>query len=86
MEDYLFKLFVIENSPECAHAIKNINFILEKYLKGKSKLEIIDISKQSNIAKEENIFMVPLLIKKFPLPEERFIGDLSDSKKILAIL
>ena len=86
MDMYNFKLFVVENSPECSHAIKNITIILEKYLMGRSKLEIIDITKQPDIAIEENIFIVPLLIKKFPLPEERFIGDLSDSKRLIESL
>jgi len=35
------------------------------------------------LAVTEDIIAIPVLIKKFPLPEERLIGDLSDIKKVL---
>jgi len=35
------------------------------------------------LAKGEQIIAAPTLIKKLPLPLRRFIGDLSDSERIL---
>lgn len=82
-EKYVFQLFVISNSPVSEKAIKNIKAICEKYLSGRYELEIIDIYKQTALAVKENIIIVPLLIKKFPLPEERITGDLSDTESII---
>src|ERR1035437_2839877 len=73
VEKYVFQLFVTDNSPSSARAIKNMNTICEKYLKGRYELKIIDINKQPDFALTENIIAIPVLIKKFPLPEERVI-------------
>lgn len=80
---YVFQLFVMSNSSVSEKAIKNIKAIFEKYLSGRYELEIIDIYKQPTLAVKENIIMVPVLIKKFPLPEERVTGDMSDTASII---
>lgn len=83
VKKYVLKLFVTGISPNSARAVVNINSICEKYLKDRCDLEIIDIYQQPDLALTENIIAVPILIKKFPLPEERVIGDLSDTKRVL---
>lgn len=82
-EKYILKLFVTGILPNSARAVVNIKAICEKYLKDRYDLEIIDIYQQPSLALSENIIAVPVLIKKFPLPEERLIGDLSDIEKVL---
>jgi circadian clock protein KaiB len=85
-EKYILKLFVTGNLPNSSRAILNINAICEKHLKGRYELEIIDIYQQPSLALIEDIIVVPILIKKFPLPEERLIGDLSDTENVLKVL
>ncbi len=80
---YFLRLFVAGILPNSTHAIINCKAICEKYLKGRYELEVIDIYQQPDLALEENIIAVPVLIKKHPFPEERVIGDLSDTKKVL---
>jgi circadian clock protein KaiB len=82
-ETYILRLFVTGILPNSTRAIKNVNTICEKYLKGRYELEIIDIYQQPSLALTEDIIAVPVLIKKYPLPEERMIGDLSDVDKVL---
>jgi len=82
-QKYILKLFVTGILPNSTRAIKNINVICEQYLKGQYEIEIIDIFQQPAIALTEEIIAVPVLIKKFPLPEVRMIGDLSDTDKVL---
>lgn len=82
-ETYILRLFITGILPNSARAIKNVNAICEQYLKGRYELEIIDIYQQPALAITEEIIAVPVLIKKFPLPEERMIGDLSDIEKVL---
>ena len=80
---YVLRLFVTGMLPNSARAVVNIKAICETYLKGRYELEIIDIYQQPDLALTEEIIAIPLLIKKFPLPEERLIGDLSDIEKVL---
>jgi circadian clock protein KaiB len=82
-EKYLLRLFITGILPNSARAVVNSKAICEKYLKGRYKLEIIDIYQQPALALTEDIIAVPVLIKKFPLPEERIIGDMSDPAEVL---
>lgn len=80
---YILRLFVTGILPNSARAIKNINAICDKYLKGRYELDIIDIYQQPSLALTEEIIAVPVLIKKFPFPERRLIGDLSNLETVL---
>jgi circadian clock protein KaiB len=82
-ETYFFKLFVTGASPNSTRAITNIKSICETKLVGRYELEIIDVYQQPLMAESEQIIALPLLVKKMPLPERRFIGDLSDTEKVL---
>ena len=82
-EKYILKLFIIGDQPNSARAVINIKTICEKHLKGRYELDIIDLYKQPDLALSEDIIAVPVLIKKFPLPEVKLIGDLSDTKSVL---
>lgn len=82
-EKFILKLFVTGILTNSTRAIVNVKAICEEHLQDNYELEIIDIYQQPELALEENIIAIPVLIKKFPLPEERVIGDLSDTEKVL---
>ena len=84
--DYVFRLFVSGLLQNSIRAIKNLNQICEEHLKGNYELEIIDIYQQPDLAKSEQIIVIPVMIIKYPLPERRVIGDLSDTDVVLEIL
>ena len=80
---YVLKLYITGSTPRSTKAIMNIRRICEEHLKGRYELNIIDIFQQPVLAKGEQIIAAPTLIKKLPLPLRRFIGDMSDTDKIL---
>jgi circadian clock protein KaiB len=82
-ETFSLRLFVAGASSISVRAITNLRLILEDNLKDRYELEIIDIHQQPLLVKAENIFAVPLLIKKQPLPLKRLVGDMSDKAKVL---
>jgi len=61
----------------------NIRKICEEHLQGRYDLEVVDISQRPMLAEGEQIIAAPTLIKKLPLPLRRFIGDLSQTERIL---
>ena len=61
----------------------NIKEICEEHLRGRYDLQVIDVYQHPTLAKGEQIIAAPTLIKKLPLPLRRFIGDMSDTEKIL---
>ena len=82
-EKYVLRLYVAGLTPRSQMAIKNIKKICEEHLKGRYDLEVIDVYQKPVLAKGEQIIAAPTLIRKLPLPLRRFIGDLSDSERIL---
>ncbi len=80
---YLLRLYVTGTTPRSVMAIENIKRICEKHLKGRYRLKIIDIYQQPELAAKEQLVVAPTLIRKLPLPLRTFIGDLSQTEKIL---
>ena len=82
-KNYVLRLYITGLTTRSMRAIANIKEICESNLKGSYQLEVIDIYKNPSLAKGEQIIASPTLIKKLPLPLRRFIGDLSDTERIL---
>ena len=82
-EHYELKLYVTGTSARSGQAIANVRSLCEEYLAGRYDLEVIDIYQQPGVAATEQIIAAPTLIKKFPAPTRRMIGDLSNPDKIL---
>ena len=82
-DKYILHLFVTGILPHSVNAIKNIKAICELNIKGRYELNIIDIYQQPDLALAEEIIAIPVLIKKFPLPEESLVGDMSDTENVL---
>jgi len=80
---YMLRLYINGATLKSTLAVKNIKRICEHHLNGKYDLEIIDIYKHVNLARDEQIVAVPTLIKQLPHPLRRLIGDLSDQNKVL---
>lgn len=83
---YLLQLYVTGASPNSERAIHNLREICDTWLKGRFALEVIDVYQQPEVAKQEQLVALPLLIKRLPLPQRRLIGDLSDTAKVLKSL
>ena len=80
---YSLRLYIAGNSLQSLIALKNLQKICDEYLPGRHELKVIDIYKQPELLQAENIVAVPTLIKAFPEPSQRMIGNLSDKEKVL---
>lgn len=86
MNKYRLKLFISGYTIRSGIAITNLREICEKALGAEYELIIIDVLKQPQAAEEEKVLATPTLIKEFPPPVRRIIGDLSDRKQVLLAL
>jgi circadian clock protein KaiB len=80
---YVLRLFVSGMTPNSRKAIENVKKICEEHLKGRYELEIVDIYQQPIFAKEGQIVAAPTLVKELPPPLRKFIGDMSQTERIL---
>src|SRR5271157_2047504 len=85
-EVFVFSLFIAGMSPQSRRAVDNLTKLCDRYLAGRFELQIVDIYQQPELAQGEQLVAVPTLIKKLPLPLRRFIGDLSDTDRVLVRL
>jgi len=80
---YLFRLYVSGTTPRSAAAVVNVRRICEQYLPGHYELEVIDVYQQPAATKAAQIIAVPTLIKELPFPRQRFVGDMSNTDRIV---
>lgn len=80
---YVLRLYITGTTPRSTRALVNIRKLCEEHLQGRYDLEVVDIFQNPTLAEGEQIIAAPTLIKKLPLPLRRFIGDLSQTERIL---
>lgn len=79
---YEFTLYVAGTTPSSQRAVVNIRRFCETELQGRYDLEIVDLCRNPALASSELIIAAPTLVKRGPLPERRFIGDLSRTDRL----
>ena len=76
-------LYIAGQTPKSIKALENIKKYAEEYLAGKYSIEIIDLLKSPQLAEGDQILAVPTLVRKFPEPIRKIIGDLSNEERVL---
>jgi circadian clock protein KaiB len=76
-------LYVVGHSPKCLTAFANLKQICETELKGKYRIEVIDLMEAPQRSKEDEIVAIPTLVRKLPVPIRKIVGDLSNTERVL---
>ena len=82
-EIWKLRLYVAGQTPKSIRAFANLKVLCEKHLKGRYRIEVIDLMENPQLARGDQIIAVPTLIRKLPEPVRKIIGDLSDSVRVL---
>jgi len=77
------RLYIAGQTPRSVTALKNITKYCNEHLDGKYTIEIIDLLKNPQLAEGDQIFAIPTLVRKVPVPIRKIIGDLSNEEKVL---
>lgn len=85
-DKYVLKLFVAGATDRSHQAVLRVRGLCETILKGRVKLEVIDIYQQPELARENQIVATPTLIIQLPLPVRRFIGNLANITDLFSLL
>ncbi len=83
---YVLRLFVAGATARSLQAVLRVRELCAAELKGRCRLEVIDIYQQPELARENQIVATPTLIKEFPKPMRRFIGNLENLSGLFAEL
>ena len=82
-EIWELRLYIAGQTPKSILALKNITKYCKEHLEGKYKIEIVDLLVNPRLAEGDQIFAIPTLVRKFPVPLRKIIGDLSNEEKVL---
>jgi circadian clock protein KaiB len=77
------RLYVAGQTPKSLRAFTNLKKICETELRGKYRIEVIDVLAHPELARADQIVAIPTLIRKLPPPIKRLIGDLSNKERTL---
>ena len=82
-DKWVLRLYVAGQTPKALTAFANLKKICEEQLKGKYSIEVIDLLINPQLGAEDQILALPTLVRKFPVPVRKIIGDLSNTERVL---
>jgi circadian clock protein KaiB len=77
------RLYVAGQTQKSITAFANLNKICEDHLAGQYRIEVIDLLKNPQLAKGDQIIAIPTLVRKLPEPIKKIIGDLANTERVL---
>lgn len=77
------RLYVVGQSVKSQEALVNLKQLCETHLKSRYRITVIDLLKQPQLAKGDQILAVPTVVRKLPSPVRTIIGNLSDTARLL---
>ena len=82
-DKWVLRLYVAGQTLKSKTAFNNLKIICEEQLKGKYHIEVIDLLKNPQLARDNQILAIPTLVRKLPQPVRNIIGDLSNTERVL---
>jgi circadian clock protein KaiB len=86
VEFWDLRLYVVGRSPKARRATANLKRLCEAHLSGRYEMHVIDLIEHPSLARSEDIVATPVLVRRLPLPIRKFIGDLSDTERLVVEL
>ena len=82
-EFWELKLYVAGQTPKSIAAVANLRKLCEEHLSGRYRVEVIDLVKNPQLARGDQILAIPTLVRRLPEPMRKIIGDLSNQERVL---
>jgi circadian clock protein KaiB len=81
-EIWNLRLYVAGQTPKSITAFANLKKNCEKHLAWKYRIEVIDLLRNPQLAKGDQIIAIPTLVRKLPEPFKKIIGDLANTERV----
>ena len=83
---YVMTLFVTGASRLSLQAVSRVREFCEEELNGNYDLEVVDLYRAPERAREAQVIAAPTLLRDNPPPVRRVIGDMSDRGRLRAAI
>jgi circadian clock protein KaiB len=77
------RLYVAGQTPRSIEAFANLKRICEEHLRGRYRIEVVDLLVNPALARGDQILAVPALVRQLPPPVKKLIGDFSNINRVL---
>jgi len=74
---------VAGQTPKSITALANLKRLCETHLAGQYHIEVVDLVSQPQLARRDDIVVIPTLVRQLPPPIRKIIGDLSNVERVL---
>ena len=81
--EWQLRLYVAGQTAKSVAALDNLKRLCESHLAGRYEIEVIDLLVNPTLAAGDQILAVPTLVRKFPEPIRKIIGDLSNKERVV---
>ena len=81
--EWQLRLYVAGRTAKSNAALANLKRLCDTHLAGRYAIEVIDLLVNPRLAAGDQILAVPTLVRKFPQPIRKIIGDLSNEARVL---
>lgn len=85
-DGYVLRLYVSGRKAATERTLQRLYQLLEEAISCPYTLKIVDIFKHPDLAEADQVSATPTLVKVWPLPVRRIVGELEDVGAILRIL
>ena len=82
-EFWELRLYVAGQTKKSIAAFANLKNIAEEHLAGKYRIEVVDVTQNPQLARNDQIIALPTLVRRLPPPMRKIIGDLSKTERVL---
>lgn len=82
-EIWELRLYVAGQTARSLAALANLKQVCENHLNCRYRIEVIDLLKDPQLARGDQIVATPTLVRKLPQPIRKIVGDLSDADRVL---
>ena len=85
-ECYVLRLFVAGHSMNTQRILENLHQLLERSLGYPYTMKVIDVLTNPELAEIDQVSATPTLVKVWPQPIRRIVGDIDNVDKLLQML
>jgi circadian clock protein KaiB len=83
---YVLRLFVAGHNANTERILQTLHQMLEQSLRYPYTLKVVDVFKHPDQAELYQVSATPTLVRAWPQPVRRLVGDIDNTAKILQLL
>jgi circadian clock protein KaiB len=78
------RVYVANSESRSVATLNNLRGLCEKHAVGGYRIQVVDVIKSPQRCSQDQILAIPTVVRRFPLPERRVVGTLSETQLALA--